>query len=363
MKFLFVAPGLHKNSKVWIETFIKNNHDIKFFRWRNDNHEDWHPIKLEKIKVFRLYIFIPLSIFREPNFHFPNPFSLYKKIKDSNSDTIIARDPAYPVSFLSLLFGRLLKKKTIIYTQTPLHKKPFIIKKILFYFIIYLFKAYWITTVLGDKNNNKKFHKKAFYVPFPININNDIKKQKEDYKKINIISVGKLNSPRKNHILLLKSIHKLKKEHNIHLTIIGSLGDKKNYFNKIVNYIKLNNLDISVTIKHNIPYQKMLDEYISNDLFILPSSKEAAGYSLLEAMSVGLPVICSDTNGTKCYIEEGQNGYIFKSDNFQSLYERIKLIISDKEKMIDMSNHSLYLTKNNHSPEIFYRKFMEIINK
>ena len=45
----------------------------------------------------------------------------------------------------------------------------------------------------------------------------------------------------------------------------------------------------------------------------LPSSDEPAAVSHLEAMSHSLPVICSDSNGTRCYIRQGENGYVFRT--------------------------------------------------
>ena len=37
--------------------------------------------------------------------------------------------------------------------------------------------------------------------------------------------------------------------------------------------------------------------------------------SVLEAMAHSLPVICSDSNGTQCYIRPGENGYVFGTDD------------------------------------------------
>ena len=63
-----------------------------------------------------------------------------------------------------------------------------------------------------------------------------------------------------------------------------------------------------------------------------PAENEPAAVSHLEAMSHSLPAICSDSNGTQCYIRPGENGYIFKTDDLEDLVECMERIISDREQ-------------------------------
>lgn len=107
----------------------------------------------------------------------------------------------------------------------------------------------------------------------------------------------------------------------------------------------------------------MEEEYIKGDLFILPSSQEKLGISLLEAMSAGMAVITSDTAGSQWYINEGVNGYIFKSDDVNNLTEKIRLIIANKEILSTMRRKSSELATTTYSSDKFYKKFMEIVNK
>lgn len=105
----------------------------------------------------------------------------------------------------------------------------------------------------------------------------------------------------------------------------------------------------------------MFLEYQKHNLFILPSSNEPFGYAVLKAMACGLPIICSDTAGVQWYIEEGKNGYIFKSDDLKDLAEKIRLIVQDKDNIIEMGRKSYELVLENHSPEKFYKEFMNMI--
>ncbi len=78
-------------------------------------------------------------------------------------------------------------------------------------------------------------------------------------------------------------------------------------------------------------------------------------------MANGLPVICSDQNGTKCYIKNDVNGYIFKAKNENDLKENIIKCISDRKKFTEMQKNALISAKENHNPELFANKLFEII--
>jgi len=71
--------------------------------------------------------------------------------------------------------------------------------------------------------------------------------------------------------------------------------------------------------------------YIANaDLFVHPSRIESQGLAVLEALSLGIPIVTGSTIGTEEYISDGVNGLIVQPDK-QHLYNAIKRIIDSKE--------------------------------
>lgn len=52
----------------------------------------------------------------------------------------------------------------------------------------------------------------------------------------------------------------------------------------------------------------------SSDFFIAPRRAEGIGFSFLEPMSQGLPIIAYDNSTMNEYIEDGSNGYLFGDD-------------------------------------------------
>ncbi len=372
MKFLFVSPGFHNNQRCWVKTLLDKGHEVDYLIWRKNLLYKNNLVSLELIEesLFTYFLFNLWSRrlrIRKLHINFGKPklFKLYKQIKEKNPDVVIARNPQiYLFSFFSLAIARLQKRKIIIYSQTTLHGKDscFFKNKFIIFFIK-IFNAKWITPILGEEDKYSKFHKEAYFVPFAIESPKGYFKDNDNHKVITIISVGKLVQKRKNNLLLLRALKRIKRKSDFHLTLIGSLGDENDSeFKKLQKYIKDNGLSDIVTIKKNVPYEEMFNEYIDNDIFVLPSSNEPFGYVVLEAMSSGLPVICSDTCGARWYIEEGKNGYIFKSNNLNDFIDKISLIISNKEKMKEMGEESKRMVEEKYSPEVFYEKLMEVIS-
>lgn len=63
------------------------------------------------------------------------------------------------------------------------------------------------------------------------------------------------------------------------------------------------------------------------DLFVLPSVKEGMPYVVLEAMSLGKPVLCTKVGALADIITDGVNGYIVEAGESEALYGKLKSII------------------------------------
>jgi len=76
------------------------------------------------------------------------------------------------------------------------------------------------------------------------------------------------------------------------------------------------------------------------DIFILSSSYEGLPISIIEAMSVGLPIIASDVGGVSELVKEGENGYLFEPRDIKHLSNLIKGL-ADKEERSKLGKESL----------------------
>lgn len=86
------------------------------------------------------------------------------------------------------------------------------------------------------------------------------------------------------------------------------------------------------------------------DVLVAPSEwEETFGFTVLEALSYGIPVIVSNKVGAKDLIVEGKNGFVIDGDIFV-LREKMKMLIKDP---VNIQNMNTYIVEN------FFIKTME----
>ena len=368
MKFLIVAPRFHTNLYYRAKALQDAGHTVKVIVLYIGKSEFYETIDIQvlKLSAFSRLLSSIIKIFKKTylksglEFRLEAPDNQLNKIfKTYLPDVVLLKAYQNLLAIKNLIVAKKYKTKVLMLTQTPYnHIKG---SKFLFKLNIKLFRFLNVFAYITPIKINYAIFKKSgienvYYMPFvyPVIIN-QVPKQPDS--EIKIISVGKFVL-RKDQLLLLKAFLKLIKEGlSAKLTLIGEVADE-NYFNKIQQFIKTNKLQETVSVKTNVAYNKMNEEYQKHDLFVLPSHDEPAAYSIVEAMANGLAVICSDENGTKCYIEEGKNGYTFKAKSEHDLYKKIKLCIADKKLLQTMRQTSVKLHYKNHLP----KQFAENIN-
>jgi len=103
---------------------------------------------------------------------------------------------------------------------------------------------------------------------------------------------------RKNVCGIVQGFHKFKQSVNSgHKLIIAGWGSGK-YYEKIINYIKNNNLNEDVFIYSQVTGKNLVPFYRKAEALVFPSFVEGFGFPILEAMSCGLPVITAKTSST-----------------------------------------------------------------
>jgi len=68
------------------------------------------------------------------------------------------------------------------------------------------------------------------------------------------------------------------------------------------------------------------------DIFVLASLNEGMGRVLVEAMSLGKPIVASDVGGIPDLVIHGKNGFLVPPKNPERLAKYIKILIEDKDK-------------------------------
>jgi glycosyltransferase involved in cell wall biosynthesis len=71
---------------------------------------------------------------------------------------------------------------------------------------------------------------------------------------------------------------------------------------------------------------------MSADVFAFPSVYEGLGGAVIEAMALGLPIVCSDIPALREVVQEGQNALLFPPGHHRELAKALASLLDDREK-------------------------------
>ncbi len=160
---------------------------------------------------------------------------------------------------------------------------------------------------------------------------------------------------RKNQELLIEAINNSKKDEKIFCVFIGE-GDKLNELRTKVKSYKIEN-----RIKF-YGYKANASSYIKYfDYYIFTSLSEGLSIALLEGLREKVPVICSDIPAFNEFIENNKTGYLFKSNNVDSLRSLLDEVLKHSyqyEK--DLMENAYYEYNNKFTIDIMMKSYKKL---
>ena len=170
--------------------------------------------------------------------------------------------------------------------------------------------------------------------PYGVNLNQfKPNKTKEHFNKVfRIIYTGTV-SVRKGILYLLETFEELNIK-NSELLIIGNT-DKE--LNKKLKKYKNNE---NIKFKDAIDQSSLKDFYNISDIFVTCSVEEGLSMVQLQAMSCGLPVVCTTHSGGQEIIDQGVNGYILPIRDKEILKEKILYLYENQSFRIEMGENA-----------------------
>lgn len=360
-------PRLHNNYYESLKELRAHDHEVQaavLYTLPTERHDLVQPIVLGYSGLFRL---IKRFVHRETSsllkdrfelrYGFPPIVRLWRVIRQSQAEVVVIKNIDSSFSLLGLLFARLMGKKSVVHLQIDKYRKQ--PKSGLVAFANRWFEAKVITPLLGDPQYSNE-NTNLYYIPFSHALDMAPEDRAGRTGPVRILCVAKFQA-RKNQQLLIQALQGMDREFSYELHLVGQRGEPEQ-LHSIQSLIREAGLESHISIHIDLSWSAMQAEYRWADLYVLPSAREPAAVSLVEAMSFGLPVICSDQNGTKCYIVEGENGSVFRSGDVEDLTRAISAVASDRGRLLAMGERSRALVEEHHSPEKTYEAFMQVVS-
>ncbi|MBQ8472247.1 MAG: glycosyltransferase family 4 protein [Bacilli bacterium] len=281
---------------------------------------------------------------------------LNKFIKEINPDIIISflPEPSYRVLFLK-----------------PIHKIPVIVSvrndpkieyksKINKFIMKKLYKkadGFVFQTEEAKSYFPKYIQDKSVIILNPLS-KDFITQEYTGKREKKIVNVGRL-APQKNQKLLIDAFNNLSDkflEYKLLIYGIGPLHDE------LEEYIKKLNLSDRVKLMGEI--DNVQNEIVDANLFVLSSDYEGLPNSLIEAMTLGLPVISTDCpcGGPRTLIKNNQNGILVPVGNCEELTKKMEEILSNPKLATNLAKEARKVI-NLTNPDVINKKWLNYIKK
>jgi len=132
----------------------------------------------------------------------------------------------------------------------------------------------------------------------------------------------------------------------------------------IQNFININKLQESIILIGSVEPEEMPRYYALADAFILPSFSDPCPLTVIEAMSMKLPVLISKHCGNHYeVVKDGANGYTFDPLNKKDIADKFAQFVSNSNRFKVMGELNFVNYSNNFKRKIVIQKFINQLNK
>ena len=329
----------------------------------NETYGNFYLNKKIKNRLINYFRIIQISI-----------FTTHKIIKKENIDIVCFQDPVS--SFFSILFLKVRRAEVKIIVEThgdfietlSLEKNlvlPRLYKKLFYIMAKYsIGKSNIIRAVSSsteqqvlDIDSSKSVVRFPAWIDFKDFQNIEPKPLSKD--KFNILFIGSVTDRKKPH-MIIEAIQR-SNDKSYHLSIVGPAPNEK-YFKELKDLIDKSDLQNQVSLIGPVDRESVKDYYSSSNLMILPSISEGLARVIFESQVAMCPVLVTDAPGMSDIVIDGQTGYVFESNNLDSLSLKIEYIKNNYEEASLVAKNAKGFILSNYSEDNFKFSFKKLFD-
>ena len=329
----------------------------------NETYGNFYLNKKIKNRLINYFRIIQISI-----------FTTHKIIKKENIDIVCFQDPVS--SFFSILFLKVRRAEVKIVVEThgdfietlSLEKNlvlPRLYKKLFYIMAKYsIGKSNIIRAVSSsteqqvlDIDSSKSVVRFPAWIDFKDFQNIEPKPLSKD--KFNILFIGSVTDRKKPH-MIIEAIQQIN-DKSYHLSIVGPAPNEK-YFKELKDLIDKSDLQNQVSLIGPVDRESVKDYYSTSNLMILPSISEGLARVIFESQVAMCPVLVTDAPGMSDIVIDGQTGYVFESNNLDSLSLKIEYIKNNYDEASLVAKNAKGFILSNYSEDNFKFSFKKLFD-
>lgn len=329
----------------------------------NETYGNFYLNKKIKNRLINYFRIIQISI-----------FTTHKIIKKENIDIVCFQDPVS--SFFSILFLKVRRAEVKIVVEThgdfietlSLEKNlvlPRLYKKLFYIMAKYsIGKSNIIRAVSSstekqvlDIDSSKSVVRFPAWIDFKDFQNIEPKPLSKD--KFNILFIGSVTDRKKPH-MIIEAIQRIN-DKSYNLSIVGPAPNEK-YFKELKDLIDKSDLQNQVSLIGPVDRENVKDYYSTSNLMILPSISEGLARVIFESQVAMCPVLVTDAPGMSDIVIDGQTGYVFESNNLDSLSLKIEYIKNNYEEASLVAKNAKGFILSNYSEDNFKFSFKKLFD-
>ena len=188
------------------------------------------------------------------------------------------------------------------------------------------------------------------------------KEKKIPADAILISFVGKLTENKGIDILLEAAKEVIGKNKNVFFVLAGPAtlsGDGKNKWEEVA---KDYGISKNIIFTGAVSAKEIVNIHSAANIYVHPTRKEAQSLAVMEAMSMGLPVIASNILGMDSMVDSS-NGILVPKEDAKKLAEAIDFLIENPEKRKKMGEKSREKVLKHFTPKKITGEYLEAYRK
>ena len=212
---------------------------------------------------------------------------------------------------------------------------------------------------IRELDSNKEITRFPAWVDFDSFKNID--SERENNKDFKILFIGSITDRKKPH-MIVEAMNNIKSK-DIKLYIVGP-APNEDYLLNLKEIIEKYELEEQVIFTGSVDRELVIKYYKESNLMILPSVSEGLARVIFESQVASCPVLVTDAPGMGDIVIDEQTGYIFESNNLESLTDKIEEIKNNYNDAINVGKNAKDFILSNFSAENYqfsYKKLFDTV--